>query len=294
LERIPVNDVPILPKVLIVDGDRASCEQLSQLVGEAGGEPVVAPSSAAALRLGRSTQLLLLAGATGAEALARLAAAYPALPRIYWCGAPVDEQPAEEKSRLRAALRAVLASPSLPAPERPSFERLTIDRLTGALAHPYFRVRLGEELERAARYGRPLSLLLIDVDDLRGVNDRYGREVGDLVLQQIAQSLLAGARAVDRVGRWAGGAFSMLLPETGAGGAYGVAERLRADLAARRWKLPATRPGSSAAAPLRLTISCGVASLVHDGVLRPASLLQRADAALWRAKQSGRNRSVVD
>jgi GGDEF domain-containing protein len=262
--------LPTLPKVLVVDGDRASGERLAELVSAAGGEPLLVASTGAALRSARATQVALLAGVTGAETLARLMAAQPGLPRILCSSLSPGDPSGDERDRLLAALRAVLASASLPAPERPSFERLTTDRLTGALSPPYFRVRLGEELERAARYGRPLSLVLIDVDDLRGVNDRFGRAAGDLVLQQIAQSLLAGARSVDRIGRWAGGAFCMLMPETGAGGAYGVAARLR------------------------LTISCGVASLVHEGVPRPATLLARADAALWRAKQSGRNRSVVD
>ena len=170
------------------------------------------------------------------------------------------------------------------------FERLTTDRLTGALGYHYLRLRLEEELERAARYARPLSLLLCDLDDLRGVNDRYGRPAGDFLLQQVAAVLMSGARMVDRVGRWAGGTFAMLLPETGAGAAFGLAERMRADLAARRFG-GAALPGARPLAGLRVTVSCGVAAAqAHDG----RGLVARSHEALHRAKLRGRNRSVVD
>jgi diguanylate cyclase (GGDEF)-like protein len=174
----------------------------------------------------------------------------------------------------------------------PDFAGLVADHLTGADGYQYLALRLEEELERAVRYGRPLSLALVDLDDLRGINDRYGRSAGDFALQQIAAALVAGARAVDRVGRWAGGGFALVLPETAGGAAYGIAERLRADVAARR--LSTTLDNGRALSRLRVTVSCGVACTVHDGVSRPATLLARADGALWRAKQGGRNRSVVD
>jgi diguanylate cyclase (GGDEF)-like protein len=109
---------------------------------------------------------------------------------------------------------------------------------------------------------------------------------------QVAQALTAGARSVDCVGRWAGGGFAVLLPETAVGAAYGLAERLRADLAARR--LPAPPALVPQGRQLRVTVSCGVASLYKDGSARPQTLVARADHALWRAKLSGRNRSVVD
>jgi diguanylate cyclase (GGDEF)-like protein len=153
-------------------------------------------------------------------------------------------------------------------------------------------MRLTEELDRAGRYTRALSLLLVDLDDLRGLNDRLGRAAGDFALAAIAQTLIAGARSVDFVGRWAGGAFALLLPETAVGAAYGLAERLRADLAARR--LPAPPQLLHPSRPLRVTLSCGVASLYKDGVAHPGTLVARADHALWRAKLGGRNRSIVD
>jgi two-component system cell cycle response regulator len=216
-----------------------------------------------------------------------------------------------DRLRLAAALREALVSTvdgsqitdltrRISAPEaRPDFEKLVSDPLTGAHGYHYLRLRLEEELERASRYARPVSLVLIDLDDLRGINDRHGRPAGDLALKQVASMLQAGARAVDRVGRWAGGTFALVLPETTAGAAFGLAERLRADIAAKRLT-PGGEQGTPGAVeprgrwPFRVTVSCGVACTVREGASRPAGLIARADAALHRAKHGGRNRSVPD
>jgi diguanylate cyclase (GGDEF)-like protein len=169
----------------------------------------------------------------------------------------------------------------------PDFDRLVTDPLTGAFGYHYFRLRLEEEEERALRYSRPLALMLVDVDGLRGINDRHGRAAGDLALQQVAAILSGGARDVDRLGRWSGGSFALLLPETGVGAAYGLAERLRADIAARRFTALEAE-GARALDRMRVTVCCGVAA-----VTKARHLIGRADEALWRAKLSGRNRSVV-
>ncbi len=178
---------------------------------------------------------------------------------------------------------------SRPIVTTPDFERLTNDHLTGALGYHYLRLRLEEELDRAARYNRPLAFVLIDLDDLRGINDRFGRPAGDFVLGQVASVLMSGARMVDRVGRWAGGTFALVLPETGGGAAFGLAERMRADLAARRFGA-ANLPGARPLASLRVTVSCGVAGALSNG----HGLVARTHEALHRAKLRGRNRSVVD
>ena len=272
-------------KVLILDGDQARIGRLAQAVTQAGGEPLEVTSTAAALRVAVAADLALLAGPEGLAALAALSASHPSLPRISVVGAATGP----ELERLTSTIRVALLA------KRPSvrdFETLIRDRRTGAFGYHYFRVRLADELDRAGRYARALSFLLVDVDDLRGVNDRLGRSAGDFALMQVAQALTAGARSVDCVGRWSGGGFAMLLPETAVGAAYGLAERLRADLAARR--LPAPPALVPPGRQLRVTISCGVASLYKDGAARPQTLVARADHALWRAKLGGRNRSVVD
>jgi diguanylate cyclase (GGDEF)-like protein len=252
---------------------------------KAGGEPFEVTSAAAAVRAATSADLALLAGDEGLAALSALSAAHPSLPRITIVG-PVTGAALD---RLVEAIRVALVHSRPPVPD---FETLTRDRLTGALSWHYFRLKLNEELDRAARYTRALSLMLVDLDDLRGLNDRLGRSAGDFALASVASTLIAGARSVDLVGRWAGGAFALLLPETAVGAAYGLAERLRADLAARR--LPAPPQLLHPSRPLRVTMSCGVASLYKDGAAHAGTLVARADHALWRAKLGGRNRSIVD
>ncbi|MDB4965069.1 MAG: diguanylate cyclase [Myxococcales bacterium] len=291
-----------MSRVLIFDGDTARIGRLANAVAKAGADPVEVGSLASAVRAASTADLALLAGDEGLGAIGALAAAHPTLPRITVVGIIT----AGESERLVAAIRAALAAPRAAATTtvpgagaahhddapRTDFETLTRDRLTGTFSWHYFRVRLGEELDRAGRYTRALSLLLVDVDDLRGVNDRLGRSAGDFALSQVAFSLITGARSVDCVGRWSGGGFALLLPETAVGAAYGLAERLRADLAARR--LPAPPQLIHPTRQLRVTISCGVASLYKEGTPHPDSLVARADVALWRAKLGGRNRSIVD
>jgi mutator protein MutT len=172
-----------------------------------------------------------------------------------------------------------------------AFERMSQDALTGALGYPYLRLRLQDELERSARHTRPLCLILVDVDGLQALNDELGRAAGDFALRELADALRADLRSGDFVGRWGGGGFALVLPEAALSSAYGTAERLRAEMAARRFtvQIPGRRP-----APLRMTVSCGVASAIDSGASRADSLLARADAALERAKSGGRNRSVVD
>ena len=155
-----------------------------------------------------------------------------------------------------------------PRPQAPDFEALTRDRLTGALGWHYFRMRLVEELDRAGRYTRALSLLLVDLDDSARPQRPPRPRRRRLRAHAGRGTLVAGARSVDFVGRWAGGGFALLLPETAVGAAYGLAERLRADLAARR--LPAPPALLHPSRQLRVTVSCGVASLYKDGTAPPA------------------------
>ncbi len=239
-------------RVLIFDSDTVRLGRLVQAVTQAGGEPFEAASAAAAVRAAAGCDLVLLAGEEGLSALSAISAAHPSLPRISIVG-PVGAADAE---RLVDAIRGALVHHR---PAAADFEALTRDRLTGALGWHYFRLRLGEELDRAGRYTRALSLLLVDLDDLRGLNDRLGRAAGDFALASVASALITGARSVDFVGRWAGGAFGLLLPETAVGAAYGLAERLRADLgcppAARAAAALAPEPPAAGDDELRRRVS---------------------------------------
>ena len=306
--------------VVVFDVDRERRKRLAEVVRETGAEPLEA-NAQAILRVSRKASAVVAAGEEGVEVLARLALDRPQLPRISvvdgslppdyllgvierahpWAVVPDPFDPQRLMSTLRDALAGTtegMAATELtnrivrPA-SAPDFAHTVADRLTGADNYHYLRMRLDEELERASRYTRPLSLVLVDIDDLRGINDRYGRNVGDFALKQVAAALTAGARVVDRVGRWAGGTFALVLPETTAGASLGIAERLRTDISARR--LVGVIPGEIRVPPrLRLTVSCGIASTVKDGAPRPQSLIARADAALFRAKNGGRNRSSAD
>jgi mutator protein MutT len=179
-----------------------------------------------------------------------------------------------------------------PAPEPASFESLTRDPRTGSLNAHHLHHRLVEEIERARRYTRPLSLILIDVDDLGAINDRHGRAVGDQIIAQLVALMTQSARAIDSVGRVSGSGFALLLPETPAGAALGISERLRADIAARRFV--ARGPVEGVRHELQCTVSCGVAAARPGRSAETEGVLARADAALWRAKLAGRNRTVVD
>lgn len=155
------------------------------------------------------------------------------------------------------------------------------DTLTGACNRRHFHDVLPQELERAARYGHPLAVLMIDLDLFKSINDRYGHLTGDRVLQQVADSVRGDLRKVDLLTRWGGEEFVVLLPDTTAEQAMLLAERIRANLAAR----PVDGPG-------HITASIGVAQLAPNEGWE--QWLARADAALYRAKKAGRNRVELD
>jgi diguanylate cyclase (GGDEF)-like protein len=179
---------------------------------------------------------------------------------------------------------------------RATEERLThlsvTDPLTGLANRRHLLAGLEQELRRADRSGRPLSVLMVDLDHFKAINDRYGHAVGDAVLVAVAARCQARLRAIDLCGRVGGEEFVVVLPETDAEGAAATAERLRADLA--------DAPIDTAKGRLSLTISVG--TVTYDPAVPFADhapgdtvvatvhvLLQRADDALYRAKESGRN-----
>lgn len=160
--------------------------------------------------------------------------------------------------------------------------------MTDALTDLYNRrgfFKLGErEVERARRSKRPLTLIMIDVDHFKQVNDSHGHAVGDLVLRAIGERCARNVRVVDVVGRYGGEEFAVLLPDTDIGPAQIVAERLRHAIAATA--IPTKD------AEIAITVSAGIASL-HGSVSDLVSLLQAADAGLYAAKRAGRNCVVV-
>ena len=171
--------------------------------------------------------------------------------------------------------------------ERRLRELATIDDLTGALNRRAFFDAATQEIERAGRYAIPVSVVMIDLDHFKQINDRHGHAVGDAVLREAAAAIAASLREVDRLGRLGGEEFAVLLPQTPLAGAVEVAERLRRAIAA------VAVPLGPGAATVGLTASLGVAE--HRlGTLGPDAVLNRADAALYRAKRDGRDRVTQD
>ncbi len=156
-------------------------------------------------------------------------------------------------------------------------EQSATDALTGLKNRRAFAERLAAEAERSGRYGAPLSLLLLDVDDFKGYNDRFGHPAGDEVLRRVAALLLGATRRADLVARYGGEEFAVLLPDTVLEGALLLAERCRRAVAAADWP----RRG--------VTVSVGVAVLSHGGT-GGDGLVAAADQALYRAKRGGRDR----
>ena len=154
------------------------------------------------------------------------------------------------------------------------------DALTGLANRRHLRAMAEEELRRAQRFGHPLALLMLDLDHFKQVNDRHGHAAGDDVLREVARRVRDTVRKVDLPARFGGEEFAVLLPETSLETAREAAERIRVALADAPIQ---TRRGA-----LPVTISGGVAVLREGDDL--AGLLAAADAALYRAKSSGRNR----
>ena len=152
--------------------------------------------------------------------------------------------------------------------------------MTKAYNRLYFSSRLKEEIERAKRYNHPLSLILLDIDFFKKINDTYGHDVGDLVLKTVSQIVLENIRKSDLFARIGGEEFAILLPDTSKDKAILVAEKLRETIE----KTPIILPNGK---QIKVTISLGVTSLKKDD--NESSFIKRADEALYDAKKSGRN-----
>jgi diguanylate cyclase (GGDEF)-like protein len=163
--------------------------------------------------------------------------------------------------------------------------RSVTDELTGLSNRRAFDAALTAEIERAKRFGTELSLVLIDLDDFKQVNDTYGHPQGDVVLREVARVLRESSREVDHPARYGGEELAAVLPGTDVEGAFNRAERIRELIGQLR--IPRLDGGGT----LNITASCGVASARGPGADGRA-LVQSADSALYEAKRSGKNKSV--
>jgi diguanylate cyclase (GGDEF)-like protein len=162
-------------------------------------------------------------------------------------------------------------------------EEARVDPKTGLFNARYFAGELREELARAGRMDRPMSIIMADLDLLRDINNSYGHLAGDAVLKGIAEVFRKQLRHYDVPARFGGEEFAILLPETPPEQALEIAERIRRAVADRRFEV------ETSSEPIRATISLGVAGFPKDGT-DPNELIHQADLAVYRAKLQGRNR----
>lgn len=162
------------------------------------------------------------------------------------------------------------------------YEMAITDGMTKLFIKRYFIVRITEELSRAKRYNRDVSLLMFDIDHFKIFNDTHGHQAGDAVLIQTAKLIRDGSRNCDTPARYGGEEFALILPETNLSGALEVGERLRKQIESQEIMYDKN--------VLRLTISIGVASYSVDKPKDYEDLIRMADMALYYSKENGRNR----
>jgi diguanylate cyclase (GGDEF)-like protein len=180
----------------------------------------------------------------------------------------------ELRARLSAGERILALQDELRA-------KATFDELTGLLNRATILERLQRELSHASRKRESASVILIDLDNFKGVNDTHGHHVGDEVLREASKRLTARMRSYDELGRYGGEEFLVVLPGCGVSCALEVAERMRHTVSA----LPVSTSGGA----IYLTASLGVASVGETQTIEIGALVAAADAALYRAKRAGRN-----
>ena len=163
-------------------------------------------------------------------------------------------------------------------------QRANIDGLTGLFNRAHFDNRWAEEVGEASRYGRALSLVMIDIDHFKSLNDNYGHPAGDVVLEGFARILQTGHRQSDIPCRYGGEEFAIIMPGTGPSDAMALCERVRESLAGISWPRHPERA---------CTASFGIAGAAGPVDVAATQWLEAADRALYQSKQNGRNRVTL-
>jgi diguanylate cyclase (GGDEF)-like protein len=190
---------------------------------------------------------------------------------------------ADDREVLRSlAIQAGLALENVELHNQVSRQAVT-DELTGLANHRRFQELLEVEMEQVRRYGHPVGLIMLDIDNFKSVNDTYGHQQGDVVLKRVSRALADSSREADLPARYGGEELALILPHTDMEGAYAIAERIRTAVESLRI------PVANGRGPLRVTVSLGVASS-REG--HKETLIGQADAALYDAKRQGKNRTI--
>jgi two-component system, cell cycle response regulator len=292
-------------RILIVDDDPLQCKHFSRLVAEWAAVAFTATSLAEALRLyrtvapdlvmldvlmphvdgyklsqifkreGRFVPIILLTALDDLESKRRGLAAGA----DEFLTKPVNAL--ELQIRATSMLRIKRLADELEAANAKLTALATIDSLTQLPNRRVLSDRLAFEFARAGRYVQPLSCLMVDVDYFKKVNDTFGHQIGDKVLTEVGATLQKTIRTTDLVGRYGGEEFMVILPQTRGVDARIAAERLR--------RAVATRPRASSDIP-EVTVSIGIGSMEQPTAASVDDLVHRADQALYKAKEAGRNR----
>lgn len=198
---------------------------------------------------------------------------------------PIDRN--EMRARVRTQIRRKRFTDHLRDSMHQTMEMAVTDALTGLNNRRYLESHLTSLVEQSIARRKALSLVIVDIDFFKKINDTYGHDVGDEVLVEFAARIRKNIRGIDLACRYGGEEFVIVMPETDNALAYMVAERLRQRIAAEPFLV------SGGATALDVTISLGL-SEINPGGDTPATLMKRADEALYEAKRGGRNRVVTE
>ena len=310
-EREAVSDTGRSGRVLIVDDRPASHERIAAMLAEEQSVDVEVDPSEALFRAadGNYDLLIVSLGLENFDAL-RLCSQIRSLDRTRnvpilaitdaedntrlargleigvndYLSRPIDKN--ELLARTRTQIRKKRYTERLRDNVQLSIELAITDPLTGLSNRRYMESHVGTLIEQAATRGKPLTVLVIDIDYFKSINDTYGHDAGDDVLREFAIRIRKSVRGIDLACRYGGEEFVVLMPETDMAVATMVAERLRRRIAGEPFAI------QQSARRVEVTISIGLATLgPEEGA---SGLLKRADQALYRAKKDGRNRVVPD
>lgn len=285
-------------KVLIVDDEEVVCQVFAEMLQEYGYQAAIETNGSKVIDCLWKEHFdvvlldLMMPGTSGIDLLRQLKQGFEELPVIIVTGYGSIETAVESMQAgaadfvTKPVLASVLDIRIKRVIEYAQTKRLAnTDGLTGLYNRRAFQERLQQEVERANRYHRPLSLIMIDIDHFKTYNDTHGHLQGDDVLIEVAHVLKQLSRGSDIVARYGGEEFALILPETNRVSAAALGKRLRGHIERRKF------PGEEQLPEQVLTISVGIASYTPPDSQK--ALLEAADVALYQAKRAGRNRVAV-